>query len=152
MALRVADRVKESTTTTGTGSVALGGAPSGYRTFSAGVGANNTTYYCIADQTGSNWEVGLGTLDGTAANLARTTVYASSNAGSLVSFTAGTKDVFCDFPAWAYPNGNGMVMNANTVATSITIPVGQNGLSAGPVTVNSGITVTVSSGSTWKVV
>ena len=152
MAFKVADRVKESTTTTGTGSVALGGAGTGYQTFSAGVGANNTTFYCVADQSGANWEVGLGTLDGTAANLARTTVYASSNSGSLVSFTAGTKDVFCDFPAWAYPQGNGMVINANTVSSNITIPTGQNGLSAGPVTVNSGVTVTVSSGSTWKIV
>lgn len=99
MALVLADRVKETTTTTGTGTIALGGAQTGYRSFGSGVGNNNTTYYCIAGQGTSEWEVGYGTLDATSANLARTTVLFSSNAGAAVSFSAGTKDVFTTIPS-----------------------------------------------------
>ena len=99
MAFVVADRVKETTTTIGTGAVALGGAVFGFRTFAAGVGNSNTTYYAIVSQTANEWEVGYGTLDSTSANLARTTVFASSNAGSTVTFSAGTKDVFVTQPA-----------------------------------------------------
>ena len=94
MAFVVADRVKETTTTTGTGAVALAGAVFGFRTFASGIGNSNTTYYTIASQSANEWEVGYGTLDATSANLARTTVLASSNGGSLVTFSAGTKDVF----------------------------------------------------------
>jgi len=94
MAFVVADRVKETTTTVGTGAVALAGAVTGFRTFASGIGNSNTTYYTIASQTANEWEVGFGTLDATSANLARTTVLASSNGGSLVTFSAGTKDVF----------------------------------------------------------
>jgi hypothetical protein len=97
MALVIADRVFETTTTTGTGAVALGGAVSGFRTFGSGIGNSNTTYYTIAGP--SEWEVGLGTLDGTSANLTRTTVYASSNSGAAVNFSAGTKNVFCTYTA-----------------------------------------------------
>lgn len=93
MALVWADRVKETTTTTGTGTVSLGGAATGFQTFVAGIGNANTCHYCIA--AGSEWEVGLGTVtDSTPDTLSRTTVYASSNANALVSFSAGTKDVF----------------------------------------------------------
>lgn len=98
MALAVYDRVQETTSTTGTGSVTLLGAVTGYQTFAA-VGNGNQTYYCIADQGGANWEVGIGTYSTTGPTLARTTVLASSNAGSLVSFTAGTKTVFITYPA-----------------------------------------------------
>jgi hypothetical protein len=98
MALVVKDRVKETTTTTGTGSVTLAGASTGFQTFNSAIGVSNTTYYCIAGQGTSEWEVGLGTLSAST-TLARTTVYASSNAGSAVTFSAGTKDVFCTFPA-----------------------------------------------------
>jgi hypothetical protein len=94
MAFVVADRVKETTTTTGTGAVALAGAVTGFQSFGSGIGNNNTTYYTIAHQVVGEWEVGYGTLDATSANLARTTVLASSNANSLVTFSAGTKDVF----------------------------------------------------------
>ena len=99
MALVLNDRVKETTTTTGTGAVALGGAVSSFETFGAGVGNNNTTYYAIVHQTANEFEVGLGTLDGTSANLTRTTVISSSNSDSAVNFSSGTKDVFCTFPA-----------------------------------------------------
>lgn len=98
MALVILDRVKETTTTTGTGTVTLLGAVTGYQSF-AGIGNGNTTYYCIADQTGANWEVGIGTYTSAGTTLARTTVLASSNSGSLVSFTAGTKDVFVTYPS-----------------------------------------------------
>jgi hypothetical protein len=95
-----ADRVKDTTLSTGTGAITLAGvAPTGYQTFAAGFGASAVTVsYCIADQTGNNWEVGVGTFDGTT-GLTRTTVLGSSNAGAPVAFTAGTKDVFCTAPA-----------------------------------------------------
>ena len=99
MALVLNDRVKETTTTTSTGAVALGGAVTGFETFSAGIGNSNTTYYAIVHRTADEWEVGLGTLDGSSANLTRTTPISSSNSDSAVDFAAGTKDVFCTFPA-----------------------------------------------------
>ena len=99
MAFVLADRVKETTIVVGTGAATLLGASSGYQSFSAGVGASNTTYYTIADQSGSNWEVGYGTLDATGLILTRTTVISSSNSGSAVTFTTGTKDVWCDYTA-----------------------------------------------------
>jgi hypothetical protein len=99
MALVINDRVKETTTTTGTGAVSLAGAVTGFEAFSAGVGNSNTTYYTIAHQTANEWEVGLGTLDGDSSDLTRTTVISSSNSDSAVDFAAGTKDVFCTVPA-----------------------------------------------------
>lgn len=98
MALVLADRVKETTSTTGTGTVTLAGAVTGYQSFAA-IGNANTTYYCIAGQTGGEWEVGLGTYTAVGTTLSRTTVFASSNAGALVTFSAGTKDVFCTYVA-----------------------------------------------------
>lgn len=99
MAFVLADRVKESCSSPGTGTVTLLGAATGYQSFSAGIGANNTTYYAIADQGGANWEVGYGTIGAGGTTLARTTVLASSNSGSLVNFSSGSQDVFCDYPA-----------------------------------------------------
>ena len=99
MALVINDRVKVTSTTTGTGAFALGSAVTGFETFAAGIGNNNTTYYCIFNQGTTEFEVGLGTLDGTSANLTRTTVISSSNSDSVVDFSAGTKDVFCTLPA-----------------------------------------------------
>ena len=99
MAHVINDRVKETTTTTGTGAVSLGGAVTGFETFAAGIGNSNTTYYAIAHQTESEFEVGLGTLDGDSSDLTRTTVISSSNSDNAVDFAAGTKDVFCTIPA-----------------------------------------------------
>jgi hypothetical protein len=99
MALVINDRVKETTTTTGTGAVSLAGAVTGFETFAAGVGNSNTTYYAIVHQTAAEFEVGLGTLDGDSSDLTRTTVISSSNSDSAVDFAAGTKDVFCTIPA-----------------------------------------------------
>jgi hypothetical protein len=99
MALVLADRVKETTSSTGTTAITLAGAATGYQTFSSAVGDANTTYYTIADQTGANWEVGIGTYTTSGNTLSRDTVLASSNAGNLVAFTAGVKDVFISYPA-----------------------------------------------------
>lgn len=99
MALILANRVKETCNSPGTGTITLLGALTGFQTFSAGIGNGNTTYYAIADQSGANWEVGLGTYSSVGNTLARTTVLASSNAGSLVNFSTGTQNVWCDLPA-----------------------------------------------------
>ena len=99
MALVLNDRVKVTSTTTGTGAFALGAAATGFETFAQGIGNNNTTYYCIFNQNTTEFETGLGTLDGTSANLTRTAVISSSNSDSAVDFSAGTKDVFCTLPA-----------------------------------------------------
>ena len=99
MALVVNDRVKETTTTTGTGTVNLAGAVSGFESFVAGIGNSNTTYYAIVNSNGE-FEVGLGTVtDASPDTLARTTIISSSNSDSAVNFSAGTKNVFCTLPA-----------------------------------------------------
>jgi len=100
MALVIDDRVKETSTTTGTGTLNLSGAVSGFQTFVAGIGDGNTTYYAIVNRDESEWETGIGTVtDATTDTLARTTVIASSNSDSAVDFSAGTKDVFTTLPA-----------------------------------------------------
>ena len=97
MALVLADRVKETSVTAGTGTFTLDGAVNGYQTFAAAIGSGNTCYYTIAGQVSSDWEVGIGTVG--SGTLARTTVLSSSNGGALVNFIAGTKDVFVTYPA-----------------------------------------------------
>lgn len=153
MAFVVKDRVKETTTTTGTGTVTLLGASTGYQSFSA-IGDGNSTYYTIADQTGNNWEVGIGTYTSSGTTLSRTTVLSSSNSGSLVNFSAGTKDVFVAYPAEmaAFANGGGAVVETNTTITgNYTMTTGTNGFSIGPITVASGASFTVPSGQRWVV-
>jgi len=97
MAFKLNDRVKESSATTGTGTFTLGGAVSGFESFSAGIGGDNTTYYCIFETGTNNFEVGLGTLNGAASTLARTYVISSSNSDAKVNF-AGATEVFCTVP------------------------------------------------------
>ena len=97
MAFKLNDRVKESSATTGTGTFTLGGAVSGFETFAAGIGGNNTTYYCIFETGTNNFEVGFGTLNAGASTLARTNVISSSNSDGLVNF-AGATEVFCTVP------------------------------------------------------
>jgi hypothetical protein len=100
MALVLADRVKETTTTAGTGTITLDGAATGFQSFAV-IGNANTTYYTIAGQTGNEWEVGIGTYTSSGTTLARTTVL-SNSAGtqpSALSFSAGTKDVFVTYPS-----------------------------------------------------
>lgn len=151
MAFVVADRVSETTATTGTGTVTLSGAAPGYQSFAA-IGTGNSTYYCITDNQ-TSWEVGIGTYTASGTTLSRDTVLASSNAGALVNFAAGSKDVFCTGPAEGVALGlQGMTLNSNSISSNVTIPVGFNAISSGPVTVNTGFTVTVSSGSVWSIV
>ncbi len=150
MAFVLADRVKETTTVTGTGPATLLGAATGFQSFSA-IGNANTTYYTIQGTT--EWEVGIGTYTSAGTSLSRDTVLASSNSGSLVNFSAGTKDVWCDYPAKrAVIGGEGYIENAGTVNTSSTLNTGNNAISGGPVTIASGAVVTVPSGSVWTVV
>jgi hypothetical protein len=152
MALVLRDRVKETTSTTGTGTITLAGAATGFQAFSV-IGNANTTYYTIAGQSGGEWEVGIGTYTLSGTTLSRDTVLESSNSGALVNFSAGTKDVFCDYPAdRAVQGGEGYIENAATINTSSTINTGNNAISGGPVSIASGITVTVPSGSVWTVV
>ena len=100
MAFVLNDRVKETTTTTGTGTINLAGAATGFETFVAGIGNSNVTYYCIAGQGTAEFEVGIGTVtDASPDTLSRTTILSSSNSDSAVNFSAGTKDVFCTLPA-----------------------------------------------------
>ena len=100
MALVLNDRVKETTTTTGTGTLNLAGAATNFETFVAGIGDGNTVYYAIVHQTATEFEVGLGTVtDASPDTLSRTTILSSSNSDSAVNFSSGTKDVFCTLPA-----------------------------------------------------
>ena len=99
MALVLNDRVKETTTTTGTGTLTLGGAVTGFETFASGVGNSNTTYYAVTLPGTSEFEVGLGTLSSDSSTIARTTIISSSNSDSAVNFSAGTKTIFCTIPA-----------------------------------------------------
>lgn len=94
-----ADRVKETTTTTGTGTITLAGAVAQFRSFASAFADGNVVQYAIVGQTGTEWEVGNGTLGASGTTLARTTVLASSNANAAVNFSAGTKDVFATVTA-----------------------------------------------------
>lgn len=117
--MRLADRVKDSTTTTGTGSITLSGtaATGGFQTFANAFGAAAPNIpYCIVDSANNAWEVGIGTLSGST-TLARDTVLASSNSNALVNFASGTKDVFCtaaasilDNDGCIYAHSRGMAM------------------------------------------
>lgn len=98
MAILVADRVKETTTTTGTGTVTLAGAETNYQSFNSALSSGVQTYYAIVDDTNNDWETGIGTFTATS-TLSRDSVLASTNSGSLVNFSAGTKDVFITSPA-----------------------------------------------------
>ena len=98
MALVVKDRVQEVTTTTGTGTITLGGAALGFQSF-ATIGNGNTTYYTINDPLTGDWEVGIGTYTSAGPSLSRDTVFSSSNAGALVPFVSGSKNVFVTYPS-----------------------------------------------------
>lgn len=159
MALVVKDRVQETSTTTGTGTFTLAGAVTGFQSFSV-IGNGNTTYYAIVG--GSEWEVGIGTYTSSGTTLSRDTILESSNSGSAVNFSAGTKNVFVTYPAEqsVYFNSSSKVAvtggaiweNTNSIASNYTITSNTNAMSAGTITVNSGVTVTIPSGSRWVIV
>jgi hypothetical protein len=166
MPLVVKDRIKETSTTSGTGTLTLAGAASGFRSF-ADVGNGNTTYYSIVDATAGTWEVGIGTYTSSGTTLSRDTILSNSSGNtSAINFAANSKDVFVTYPAGKAVYGdasdvaydlhfaasNGIFFNANTVATSLTLPTNYNGLSSGNVTLNTGVTVTVPTGARWVIV
>ena len=147
MALVLNERVKETTTTTGTGALSLGGAPTGFETFAAGIGNSNTTYYAIFHATADEFEVGLGTLDGDSSDLTRTTVYASSNSDSAVNFSSGTKTVFCTMPA-----ARSVFLDADgDVTLGANLDVGGNLTVTGTTTFNGG-TLTLGDANTDNIV
>jgi hypothetical protein len=121
MALVLADRVKETTTTAGTGTVTLGGASTGFQSFAV-IGNGNTTFYTIAGQASTEWEVGIGTYASSGTTLARTTVLSNSSGTqpSALSFSAGTKDVFVTYPAEKSVNLNasGNLVTAGTISST----------------------------------
>ena len=140
MALIVKDRVQETSTTTGTGTLTLAGAVAGFQSFSV-IGNANTTYYAIVMD--SSFEIGIGTYTSSGTTLSRTTVLESSNAGSLVNFSAGTKSVFCTYPAeqglYLDASGNAIALGTPasatlTNATGLPISTGVSGLGTGVAT------------------
>jgi hypothetical protein len=162
MPLVVKDRVQETSTTTGTGTFTLAGAVSGFQSFSV-IGNANTTYYAIV--LGSEWEVGLGTYTLSGTTLSRDTILESSNGGTAVNFSAGTKNVFVTYPAEEavyqdatgtafapqFAASNGLNVNNATIGTSYTFPTGYNAVQAGDITISNGVTVTVPNTSRWVI-
>jgi hypothetical protein len=137
MALVLKDRVRETTAVTGTSSATLLGAVTGFQSFSV-IGDGNTCYYTIADQSGPNFEVGIGTYSSAGPTLARTTILESSNGGAIVPFPAGVKDVFVTYPAEKSVNLDasdnvsplGTVASGTWQATAITTTYGGTGVTS----------------------
>ena len=123
MAFILNDRVKETSSTTGTGTFTLGGAVSGFETFSAGIGGSNTTYYCIFETGTARFEVGFGTLNSGASTLARTYVISSSNSDALVNFQGAT-EVFCTVPGAKIGLPNPEEYGSSSAPKIITVKVG----------------------------
>jgi len=145
MAFVLNDRVKQTSTTTGTGTFSLTGTEVGFETFVAGIGTANSTFYAIALDGTAEFEVGIGTVtDAGTDTLSRDTVISSSNSDNKVDFSAGTKTVFCTYPAKRAPSA-GMTAttyvttHASTISDSQTI---DSGVLAGPVTITGTQTVT----------
>ena len=143
MALVINDRVKETSTTQGTGNFTLAGASQGFESFASGVGVGNTTYYTIVQSGSNNFEVGEGTLSASS-TLVRSTPISSSNSDSLVNFTSGDKDVFCTIPAKktispVMEATKYVVTHASTISEDQTL---DSGVLAGPVTITATQTIT----------
>ena len=152
MALIVKDRVKVTSTTTGTGTYTLGSASAGFQDFSA-IGDSNTTFYAATD--GTDWEVGVGTYTSSGTTLSRDRIISSSNSNNAVNWGAGDKDVFVTYPSESSIFGGGnatIVINQQLVTDNYTIASGSNGFTVGPYTLGSGAAVTVSSGQRWVVI
>jgi hypothetical protein len=142
MALVLKDRVRETSTTIGTGTITLAGAVSGFQSFS-NIGNGNTTYYTIAG--GAEWEVGLGTYTSSGNTLSRDTVLSSSNSNSLVNFSAGTKEVFVTYPA-----NKSIYQNASSIANITSLDVTTAlGYTPGTATYPSA-GIALSTGSAWS--
>jgi hypothetical protein len=145
MAFVLNDRVKQTSTSTGTGTINLTGTEVGFETFVAGIGDTNSTFYCISHDGTSDFEVGIGTVtDAGTDTLSRTTIISSSNSDNLVNFQAGTKTVFCTYPAKRAPSASMtattyVTTHASTLSDTQTI---DSGVLAGPVTVTGTQTVT----------
>ena len=145
MALVINDRVKETSTTIGTGTFDLAGASDDFESFVSGIGNGNTTYYCITNTGSNEFEVGIGTVtDAAPDTLSRDTIISSSNSDAAVNFSAGTKNVFCTLPA---KKTISPVMDATTfvVTHNSTISEDQtldSGVLAGPVTITGTQTIT----------
>ena len=136
MALVLKDRVKETSTTAGTGTITLAGAVAGFQSFSA-VGNGNSTYYAIVDPVAGAWEVGIGTYTSSGTTLSRTTVLSSSNSGSLVSFAANSKDVFVTYPSeravWLDSAGNVLVQYEFNTINATTANITTANLTSGTI-------------------
>jgi hypothetical protein len=145
MAFVLNDRVKQTSTSTGTGTINLTGTETGFETFVTGIGDGNSCFYAIANDGTSEFEVGIGTVtDAATDTLSRTTVISSSNSDNLVNFTAGTKTVFCTYPAKRAPSAamtatTYITTHASTISDTQTI---DSGVLAGPVSVSGNVTVT----------
>ena len=129
MALVLKDRVKETTTTTGTGTINLAGAASGFQSFVSGVGDGNTTYYTLLDANGTAWEVGIGTItDASPDTLARTTILASTNSNNALTLTSGTHTVFATYPAGkaVYLDASGNLSHTVDVSSDTNLAAGTN--------------------------
>jgi hypothetical protein len=161
MPLVIKDRVQETTTTTGTGTITLAGAVSGFQSFSV-IGDSNTTFYSIVG--GTEWELGIGTYTSSGTTLSRNTILESSNGGTAVNFSAGTKTVFCTYPAErsVYVDGSSIVPGATASLPVVSGGTGQttytdgqllignttgNTLTKATLTQGSGVTITNGSGS-----
>ena len=150
MALILADRVKETSTTTGNGVFTLAGATTGFQSFAI-VGNGNTTFYCIAGQGTSEWEVGIGTYASAGTTLTRTTVLSNSSATepSALSFAAGTKDVFVTYPSEKSVNldasGNATALGTPVTFTGTNITGTATSFTASNVTTNANLTGGVTS-------
>ena len=138
MAFALNDRVKETSTTTGTGTFDLAGAETGFESFVSGIGNGNVTYYAISNDGTAEFEVGFGTVtDAATDTLSRDTIISSSNSDALVDFSAGTKTVFCTLPASRTPSA-GMTAQTFVNTHNSTISEDQtldSGVLAGPVTI-----------------
>jgi len=164
MPLVVADRVKETSVTAGTGTLTLAGASAGFQSFAV-IGNGNTTYYTIVDSVANTWEVGIGTYTASGTTLSRDVVLSNSlGTTAKINFAGNSMDVFVTYPASkstyedegnAVYGGGGsaaIYLTASTINANTAIPANYNGMSAGTVAVANGVTLTIADGSRWVVV
>jgi len=145
MAFVLNDRVKETSVSTGTGTINLSGAETGFESFVSGVGDGNKTFYAIIHDGTTEFEVGIGTVtDAATDTLSRDTIISSSNSDNLVDFSVGTKTVICTYPASKAPSAS---MDATSYVTTHNSTISDDqtidsGVLAGPVAISGTLTVT----------